>query len=427
MDIQAEHGNTIKDMSKYTLITSILSLLWCYLGYKTVMHKYKNNTHVLFGVLCFSMIIWTFFIGITYSLDSMDLIILSLKTGYTGGFLYAPVIFHFYLILSGTEIKTCYLVLNYLPYIFLIISNWIDFFIFSEVTRFGDEWLGILNTGSIRMYLYIVLLLVTFLLAVFVLFKWNRTTKSNKERIQSRHMIVFFSISCLACYVLTCILPFFRIYQYQFIGMALMQLFVLGLYFMVFTFRFMNLASVLPFDEIIANISEIVFVLDMDLRIIKTNKTADMILRESNWDAANRSFPGILTDSREFVKSIKNIVDGRIDNFIALLNFSTVTGNMAVKTYISCIKDRFNDISGFLIISSELRDVEKFRKIYMITDRELEITGLIVSGLSYKEISGKLGISERTVERHLTNIYNKLGINNKIELYRIAGEYNIRI
>jgi len=209
--------------------------------------------------------------------------------------------------------------------------------------------------------------------------------------------------------------------------MALMQLFVLGLYFMVFTFRFMNLASVLPFDEIIANISEIVFVLDMDLRIIKTNKTADMILRESNWDAANRSFPGILTDSREFVKSIKNIVDGRIDNFIALLNFSTVTGNMAVKTYISCIKDRFNDISGFLIISSELRDVEKFRKIYMITDRELEITGLIVSGLSYKEISGKLGISERTVERHLTNIYNKLGINNKIELYRIAGEYNIRI
>jgi len=49
-----------------------------------------------------------------------------------------------------------------------------------------------------------------------------------------------------------------------------------------------------------------------------------------------------------------------------------------------------------------------------------------VSGLSYKDISSNLSISERTVERHLTNIYNKLGINNKIDLYRVAEEYNIK-
>jgi DNA-binding NarL/FixJ family response regulator len=45
------------------------------------------------------------------------------------------------------------------------------------------------------------------------------------------------------------------------------------------------------------------------------------------------------------------------------------------------------------------------------------------SGLSNIEISEKLNISENTVESHFTSIYNKLTVNNKIELFNIAKKY----
>jgi two-component system nitrate/nitrite response regulator NarL len=44
------------------------------------------------------------------------------------------------------------------------------------------------------------------------------------------------------------------------------------------------------------------------------------------------------------------------------------------------------------------------------TDREREIIQLIVTGVSNKELSRRLGIAEGTAKVHLHNIYEKLGI-----------------
>ena len=48
-----------------------------------------------------------------------------------------------------------------------------------------------------------------------------------------------------------------------------------------------------------------------------------------------------------------------------------------------------------------------------LTDRERSIASLIVKGLTNKQISGKLGISRRTVENHRANIRRKLNLNHR--------------
>jgi DNA-binding NarL/FixJ family response regulator len=55
-------------------------------------------------------------------------------------------------------------------------------------------------------------------------------------------------------------------------------------------------------------------------------------------------------------------------------------------------------------------------KKYHLTSREVEIIRLLISGSPYKIISADLGISEKTVSKHISNIFSKVGVNNKIEL-----------
>lgn len=55
-------------------------------------------------------------------------------------------------------------------------------------------------------------------------------------------------------------------------------------------------------------------------------------------------------------------------------------------------------------------------KLFQLTAREIEIVNLIRQGTKYKEIGEKLFISERTVTKHVQNIYEKLGVSNKVEL-----------
>ena len=54
-----------------------------------------------------------------------------------------------------------------------------------------------------------------------------------------------------------------------------------------------------------------------------------------------------------------------------------------------------------------------------LTEREVEVANAILEGLSYKMIGDKFGISLDTVRAHVKNIYKKLSINSKSQLFNI--------
>lgn len=56
----------------------------------------------------------------------------------------------------------------------------------------------------------------------------------------------------------------------------------------------------------------------------------------------------------------------------------------------------------------------------VLTTREVEVLTAVVRGDRNKEIALQLGVTERTVKAHLTNIYNKLGVDSRAAAVSIA-------
>src|SRR6202007_563158 len=61
----------------------------------------------------------------------------------------------------------------------------------------------------------------------------------------------------------------------------------------------------------------------------------------------------------------------------------------------------------------------------LLSDREKEIVQLVAQGYRTKEIDEKLFISEQTVKNHLHNIFDKLGVSDRLELALYAIHHRL--
>lgn len=64
------------------------------------------------------------------------------------------------------------------------------------------------------------------------------------------------------------------------------------------------------------------------------------------------------------------------------------------------------------------------QKLPELSTRELEVLGLVAAGLNNEEIAARLYLSVRTVERHLSNIYTKLGVSGKAARAAAAARFS---
>lgn len=82
------------------------------------------------------------------------------------------------------------------------------------------------------------------------------------------------------------------------------------------------------------------------------------------------------------------------------------------------------------ILVEELNEKGKidgdYAKIESLTKREYEVLTLIAGGLNNREIANKLFISEKTVKNHVSNIFKKLEVNDRIQAAIFAFKNNIK-
>jgi two-component system nitrate/nitrite response regulator NarL len=68
---------------------------------------------------------------------------------------------------------------------------------------------------------------------------------------------------------------------------------------------------------------------------------------------------------------------------------------------------------------------EPVRPTFGLTPRELQIIATVAAGYTNNEMAEKLSISVKTVKHHLTNIFDKVGVQNRLELALFAVRHHL--
>ena len=84
-----------------------------------------------------------------------------------------------------------------------------------------------------------------------------------------------------------------------------------------------------------------------------------------------------------------------------------------------------NRITAEVINAFSRSDSGPRRGKAVVSDREKEIVRLVTQGLRNKEIGVRLFISEQTVKNHLHNIFDKLGVSDRLELALYAIHHGL--
>lgn len=114
-------------------------------------------------------------------------------------------------------------------------------------------------------------------------------------------------------------------------------------------------------------------------------------------------------------KSVFSLIEAGADGYLLK--------DVAAENLVSAIRDVF---AGKSILHPEVTqklltrfiskgEPEKQKPGDLLTEREVEVLKALAKGYSNQQIAEELYISQRTVQNHLHNIYNKLGINGRTE------------
>lgn len=132
--------------------------------------------------------------------------------------------------------------------------------------------------------------------------------------------------------------------------------------------------------------------------------------------AANRSVPTVIFSC--------NVSEEQMMELLQLGVKGVVDKGMAIKQLVMCLKkvhaggDWLEKNIVTKVLERLLQQNQDNSPDKTLTPREKELISLIAEGKSNRGIAEALYISESTVKTHLTNIYQKLGVNSRIELLR---------
>lgn len=309
----------------------------------------------------------------------------------------------------------------YSAYLFFLYQNFNLSWINKDFVKVDGYWHFIRTDPGFVMLSYMTVYGLILIISIVLLIYWLKKTEFLREKRQAQ--VLLWSLVLLFTFTFIDYVIFFFTQNDLGLFVHYVCVWPAGIGISIIKYRFLSVPPGLYSHDIFENIEESVLVFDHNKKILFANTNAEKeIIGKSGINTEGKFIRGFDCITEIADKLLKGSINNCVENITSV---SKDKSKSAFQVKFSVIKDKYNDRIGVLAIAQQLKGVKEFIAEHSITYRELDVIKNAATGLSNREIAGKLNISERTVEAHLVNIYNKLDIKNKIELINIFKRYGL--
>jgi DNA-binding CsgD family transcriptional regulator len=395
------------------ILNSMACVTYIYFGAYIVTVDSKSKANLFFFLTCMIFSLWSFsyiFINIPDISPADEA--LWRQIGYTAAVTYEPAIMlmalHFTGYIRRIKNRPVFILLIIIISVFLLYKNWAENAIAAN-----------LATGIWHLALHIYAFIYNATTIILFIIK---TVKTNSRRIRLQvKIIVTGAVIAIAATI-------FTDYYMPSIGFptltpVLLIIWIGSVWYALVRHRFLSLNYNFISTIVMDKIDEIILILDSDFKITAVNNKFFDLINLSPDTIRNRPVFDF-TEEPVLKTSLNRLLKNREEKSFSLkLNLNTSDDNpVLIDTRLQAIRDRYGDFLGILFMGKEIKGLMRLKKIYGISSREIDIIRYAIAGSTNRQIAGLLQITEGTVKVHLTNIYNKLGIDNKVQLQNVVLE-----
>jgi DNA-binding CsgD family transcriptional regulator len=392
--------------------------------------KAPANRLYFFMTLCLG--VWLFGAAMAYTAHTRDEVVLFFRISSFGFVFLHAFTLHFSIRVSGYSgaLSARFLpALLYLPSFYFMYKSLTDLIVYRDFIRPGKLWLAIPAFGNLDLLLLVIHYVSYYIASAVLLMLWRKRTSSRRERKQAGLMLVS-TVSTIFLFNLEpFILPLFTGSASIAISPIFGIIWISGIGYAIWKYRFLRWTPESISGNILNNVDEAIVVLDTGYQLVYTNDVARRILADHATDPANeqttdRAFTILLHENPSVKTELGRLLSGDIHDFSCRV---PVPPEAREFLDVKCaqIKDDFGDILGITFIGRTVKDEIRFKNLFPLTDKEMEVLRMVIEGKKANDIATSLNVAVRTVKYYLAAIYAKMNVKNKIELYNVLKTYKL--
>lgn len=414
-------------MNIFSVLSNAASLIYLYLGIHVLRMDAKSTANRLFFLVCFLMSIWSFAATFAFSAETKESFLFWFKLGSLPNIPFYPLTLHFCLVLTGiVTLRTALLAVIYAPTLPLFYHTATGNILYKDFIKVGNHWEFLPDYGSWWLTYNALYYFLCMFAGIICFVIWSMRADNNKNRKQGMIIAIAMTVSVVVVTADEIFLSLLDFYNTRALSPVYFLGWMGGIWYAIVKYRFMSISPAVVSECIVANIEESFILLDDRFRIVRVNKPTESLLNVEKREIMKRNFSDIVVESEDIRKQIEKMHAGEFESFSGRFHYKTSNGGkVLMDSKFKIVRDSYDDTIGVLIIGHEVKEMKRFREIFRITRREIDIINYVIQGDSNREIARKTGITEETVKTHIKNIYNKLGVNNKMQLLHLLKEYEL--
>ncbi|TVR66320.1 MAG: hypothetical protein EA427_16315 [Spirochaetaceae bacterium] len=322
-----------------------------------------------------------------------------------------------------------YLVAVSVPTLVFVLLLFTDFTTFISFERVESGWRFQPNRDSLPNLLWLVYAFLLMASCQVYLGLRLRRTNLKRQRRQLRLLIVSGLIAWIPALLQLMMHDAVAAMPNEFYTPVFLLPWAIGNTVAVHHYQFLGVSPEEQSRDILRSTRELVILAGADGTVTFINDAALCFFGRPAGELMSRSVESLLCgpDSTDALLPTcpEALIGVPVSRRIAVPAGDTDRSPLTLDLEITAVTDRFQDFVGYLLVGSVVEPPQSLMVRFGLTRRECEIVQCILNGWSYPAIAGFCHITESTIKTHVTHIYRKLHIHNRMDLLRILEHQGV--